>query len=470
MNSQSAVAWNRSDAVRPNSALEQAIAGAFRAHGKSHRTLSMSMAAPVAPAERLLRLTRSRYQVLWSPSVDNEHSGIGAAHVLIGNGEDRFALIRAAAERVFQETAVIALDAQSAPDPQVVGGFAFQPARGVSTLWRGFEDAQFVLPRIAYTRRARCAWLTLTATARDLSNAAGRSRLAGEASQALQALRGGFNGTLSALGVLQRIDPAEGVWSALVSGIRSEIAAGLLEKAVVAQRTMVRGARLPPAALVLERLRAESPDCARFALSVGNRTFLGASPERLVKRSGNRLWTEAVAGSIRSDDPTHGQSLLLSKKDGLEHAIVAREIGAVLGPLCETLTACGPQLHRLPHVTHLRTRFQGLLKQPRHVLDLVERLHPTPAVGGAPRGAALAWLARYEGVDRGLYAGPFGAFDRSGDGEFVVAIRSGLLSAGEAHLFAGAGIVEGSNAQSELCETRWKLRSLMAALGVDPRT
>ncbi len=431
----------------------------------------MSTDAPVVPAEHLLTLKGYEYQVLWSPSAENEHAGVGASHVLTANGDDRFARIRDAAERVFQELTVTALDGGGAPDPNFIGGFAFQPSRADSTLWRGFDDAQFVLPRIAYTRCAQRAWLTLTASAHELSSVAGRARLAGEAAEALEALRGGFCDAVAQPGELQnvelqRIEPGEGAWSDLVAGIRREIAAGHIEKAVAAQRSLVRGPRLPAPALVLERLRTESPGCTRFALAVGNRTFLGASPERIVKRSGTSLWTEALAGTIRSDDPNGGESLLLSKKDGLEHAIVAREIRAVLRPLCERLSAYGPELHRLPHLTHLRTRFEGMLEQPRHVLDLVERLHPTPAVGGAPRAAALAWLAQNERVDRGLYAGPFGAFDRAGDGEFVVAIRSGILSAGEAHLFAGAGIVEGSNAESELSETRWKLRSLMAALGV----
>jgi isochorismate synthase len=228
---------------------------------------------------------------------------------------------------------------------------------------------------------------------------------------------------------------------------------------------VIRATCLPPAALVLERLRTEAPDCARFALSVGNRTFLGASPERIVKRNGMRVWTEAVAGSARGNDPTRGESLLRSDKDRAEHAIVAREIRAVLEPLYETLSAEGPELHRLRHVAHLRTRFEGVLKEPLHVLDLVARLHPTPAVGGAPRAAALAWIAANEHIERGMYAGPFGAFDRAGNGEFVVAIRSGLLGASDAHLFAGAGIIEGSEVSSELSETRWKLHGLLSAIG-----
>jgi len=265
---------------------------------------------------------------------------------------------------------------------------------------------------------------------------------------------------------LMRIDEAEDIWSALVTGIRGEIDAGRLEKAVAARCIVLRGARLPTPARVLQRLRREAGDCTRFALSVGSRTFLGASPERIVKCSGLRVWTEALAGSAQSDDPMHGESLFLSQKNLVEHAIVAREIRSVLAPLYESLSVEGPALHRLRHVLHLRTRFEGILRKPQHVLDLLARLHPTPAVGGAPRAAALAWLAEHERTERGLYAGPFGAFDRCGNGEFVVAIRSGLLAANEAHLFAGAGIVKGSDVDSELCETRWKLRSLMAAIGV----
>jgi isochorismate synthase len=308
----------------------------------------------------------------------------------------------------------------------------------------------------------------LAASGRELSSAEGRSRLAGEADQALEALRRDSGGAACAHNEVRATEGAADIWSVLVTGILGEIAAGRLEKAVAARHVVLRGACLPSAARVLERLQRADRDCARFALSVGDRTFLGASPERMVKCFGKRVWTEALAGTVPSDDPSLGQSLFLSPKNRLEHAIVAREIRASLAPLYESLAADGPHLHRLHHVSHLRTRFDGILKQPVHVLDLVARLHPTPAVGGTPRSAALAWLAQHEHADRGLYAGPFGAFDRDGNGEFLVAIRSALLGANEAHLFAGAGIVQGSEVESELCETRWKLQGLMTAIGSRP--
>ncbi len=114
---------------------------------------------------------------------------------------------------------------------------------------------------------------------------------------------------------------------------------------------------------------------------------------------------------------------------------------------------------------HLHTPVVGELARPVHVLDLVEALHPTPAVGGLPRAEALAWIAAREGGDRGWYAGPVGWFDGHGDGEFAVAIRSALLAGDRARIYAGAGVVADSNAEAELAETELKQRAMLSALG-----
>jgi menaquinone-specific isochorismate synthase len=372
----------------------------------------MSIAAPLVPAERLLGLSGYAHKTFWSPSPENETAGLGAAHVLTSTGENRFVQIRNAACEAFRALSHVGLDAPSVPEVNFVGGFSFQPARFESPIWRGFGDGQFVLPRLAYARRAKRAWLTLSAKSSDLSSVEGRTRLAHEADAALQSLRREDRDTAPELQDTVTTDGPEEAWAALVNGIRGEIAAGRLEKAVAARRVVLHGACLPSAARVLERLR-ESRDATRFALSVGDLTFLGASPERIVKCSGLRVWTEALAGSVQGDDPTQGESLFLSPKDRHEHAIVAREIRRLLAPLHQSLNVDGPHVHRLRHVSHLRTRFEGILKEHLHVLDLVAHLHPTSAVAGAPRDAALAWLAENEHAERGLYAGPFGAFDRA---------------------------------------------------------
>jgi isochorismate synthase EntC len=147
---------------------------------------------------------------------------------------------------------------------------------------------------------------------------------------------------------------------------------------------------------------------------------------------------------------------------------VVRELLHTLAPLSDSIEHRPvPEVHVLRHVAHLRTRLHGTLNSQRHVLELVERLHPTPAVAGVPTERALAWIAEHEPDERGWYAGPVGWFDARGDGDFVVALRSGVLSGKHLALYAGAGIVRGSEADSELAETRWKLAALLGALGAE---
>jgi isochorismate synthase len=418
------------------------------------------------PAERLLAFPGYADQVLWAPSPEEEHCGVGAARVLQGYGAGRFAQIRDGAARLYQ--GLMRLDPWNigAPVPRLAGGFAFRATPIRSQLWQDFADARFLLPRIAYTRRAGCAWLTLSADAQELRGATGRARLIHEGQVALQLLHARPVVSPRITTGLNLSERPEREWAELVSKARGEITEGRFEKAVLARQVTLLGAGLPAPARVLERLRTEAPQCTRFALKVNGHTFLGASPERLIKCEDLQVWTEALAGSMRTDLAAQDDALLGNIKESHEHAIVARQIRATLTPLYQSMRADGPNVHRLRHLAHLRTRFAAVLKLRTHILDLVSQLHPTPAVGGSPRAAALEWINEHEQLDRGFYAGPFGVFDAAGNGEFVVAIRSGVLAATEAHLFAGAGIVEGSTAAAELAETRLKLRSLLAAFGV----
>nr|MDJ0869801.1 chorismate-binding protein [Myxococcota bacterium] len=144
---------------------------------------------------------------------------------------------------------------------------------------------------------------------------------------------------------------------------------------------------------------------------------------------------------------------------------VVRALRAALAPHCRSLAVPeAPRLRRLDGIQHLETPIEGRLAGRRGLLALAGDLHPTPAVGGAPRDAALGWIARAEDLDRGWYAGPVGFLDAEGGGELAVALRAALLRGETARLFAGAGIVEGSQPEAELRETRLKLGALLAPL------
>jgi menaquinone-specific isochorismate synthase len=230
-------------------------------------------------------------------------------------------------------------------------------------------------------------------------------------------------------------------------------------------------ASLDPAA-ALANIGALYPECVRFAFQRGDAVFLGASPERLVLKHGLAVEADALAGTAprrAEGDARAAAALLESDKDRREHRVVVEAIEAALSPLAKELNVPGaPVVRTLRNVHHLWTPITATLARPRHVLDLVRILHPTPAVCGTPREAAIRWIAAHEPEARGWYAGAVGWFDAEGDGAFSVAIRSGVLARREAWLYAGAGIVEGSDASAEYAETRTKQAPMLAALGLVP--
>jgi menaquinone-specific isochorismate synthase len=222
---------------------------------------------------------------------------------------------------------------------------------------------------------------------------------------------------------------------------------------------------------MLNGLRQRFPDCYAFSIANGKgQSFIGATPERLARVSRGVLETEALAGSAprgatATEDAVHGGALLRSEKDRREQKLVLDSICRRLGPLGLTLEFPNePMLRKLANVQHLQTPVTATLPDSVRLLDVVARLHPTPAVGGSPRDAAVARLRELEGFPRGLYAGALGWLNARGGGEFFVGLRSALVNGSTAQLFAGAGIVAGSSPEKELAETELKFRAIQEAL------
>ena len=253
----------------------------------------------------------------------------------------------------------------------------------------------------------------------------------------------------------------------VVTPVRDRIRAGELVKAVLARELIVTADRPIDTARVIRRLHQRFGTAVVFALD----GFVGASPELLVSRSRDVVKAHPLAGTAaRSSDPqVDGRlaaGLLASDKDHIEHRITIDWLLDTLLPFCSYVDAePEPTLVSLANVHHLGTRVQGRLSSPpASVLELVEALHPTPAVGGDPQGLALELIARYERADRGRYAGPVGWVDGDGNGAFAVAIRSAEISGPTARVFAGVGVVADSDPQAELAETRAKFQAMLGAL------
>ncbi|HVB92032.1 MAG TPA: isochorismate synthase [Acidimicrobiales bacterium] len=245
-----------------------------------------------------------------------------------------------------------------------------------------------------------------------------------------------------------------------------------LHKVVLARSVNARLSGTLPLSRVLRRLRSHEPHCTIFSVPVPKGTFFGASPELLVARQGERISCHPLAGTIargetaRSDADAQGR-LAASAKDHEEHRYVVEDIAATLAPYCSALTVpAEPSLVAFHSVAHLGTRIEGLLHEPTPVLALVRELHPTPAVGGTPRAAALAAIAEGEPVPRGHWAGPVGWVDAEGNGEWMIGLRSACLHAdGESvTLHAGSGVVAASDPRDEAAETNMKLATVLESL------
>jgi menaquinone-specific isochorismate synthase len=260
---------------------------------------------------------------------------------------------------------------------------------------------------------------------------------------------------------------------AVRSGVAS-IQAGAFEKIVLARaKDLTATAPFHPLR-ALNGLRQRFGDCYAFSVANGRgQSLIGASPERLVQLADGTLRTEALAGSARrgksaSEDAVLGSALLRSEKDLAEHAYVLRAITRRLAPLGLAVeSGRRPILKRLANVQHLQTPLEAPVPAGVRLLDLVEALHPTPAVGGSPRERAVPCIRQLETFPRGLYAGALGWSDHRGEGEFFVGLRCALIDGPRARVYAGAGIVAGSEPEKEFQETQLKFQALMAALAED---
>jgi isochorismate synthase len=401
----------------------------------------------------------------------------GAALIVETQGPRRFSDAARAARACFAALHPCGDAAPLLAGPLLVGGFAFADDVGDAGLWSGFPAGRFVLPERMSARVDGAAWRTRVQRVEPGADAARLTQALLARLEQDDARGGAARAWIDAPGDALRArayraaaDQPPAAYGALVDAALSALDAGDLEKVVVARCVRLDCEGGFSAAGLLDALRASYPSCATFAVGCGDASFVGATPERLLRLEGRRVESSALAGSApRGRSPEEDARLALelveSKKEQAEHAVVVRELREALAPLCRDLRVPeSPELLRLEGIQHLETPLCGTLEGDGHVLDLAAALHPTSAVAGAPRQAALEWLARNEPLERGWYGGAIGFVESSGGGELAVALRSALLRGATAHLFAGAGIVAGSRPQAELQETQLKLRALLTPL------
>lgn len=275
-----------------------------------------------------------------------------------------------------------------------------------------------------------------------------------------------------------RMQPTPHQYKQLVKKAVSQIRKGDFEKVVLSRSVHLQAEVDLPA--LLSTLAQRNPLGYTFALNLGDdaaqaRSLVGASPELLLSKCGNRVLSNPLAGSVpRSQDAEENRrradALLQSQKDRHEHALVVDAVAAALRPFCRALEVPAvPSVLATPTMLHLSSEISGELIDPTlSSLELALALHPTPAVCGFPPQPALDFIQHNEGFDRGLFTGLVGWSGAHGDGEWAVTIRCAEVTADSVTLYAGAGVVEGSDPVLELAETTAKMRTMLSALGLEP--
>ena len=362
-----------------------------------------------------------------------------AARLTVGPGQDRFAMAEQWLRGLLHSADVDDPIEVPGSGPVAFGSFTFDPASGGSVL---------VVPRAVLGRRDGRAWFTTIGDGSDPLVPARAEALPGQVSWQ----DGSLSGTQ---------------WQRAVAAAVTRIKAGELSKVVLARD--VRATAMDPIdpRVLLRRLAARYPDCYTFACS----GLVGATPELLVRREGKRISSLVLGGTTArrggaEADATAGAALLASEKETEEHRYTVISVADALAPLCGSLSVDpGPSLLALANVQHLATWVSGRLAGDRSALQLAAALHAaTAAVGGTPPDRALRLIRELERMDRGRYAGPVGWLDADGNGEFGLALRCAEIDGPRARLFAGCGIVAGSDPEAELAETHAKLRPIQYAL------
>jgi len=451
--------------------LEQCRAAAGRAGRTKLVSISLAVDAldPLAVLESIFDPAEPHFYAE-RPDIESAIAGAETALAFAAEGHDRFAAVQRWIDETLEHT--IAVGDVNAPfgGPHFFASFAF--ADNVEA-GEAFPAARVFVPRWQVARAGAVTTAVANLTVAPDADLAALTERVWRAHAKFSGFRyrepAPAEATAPSPTAFTQREARD--YRAAVGAALERVGAGEFDKIVLA-RAQDLAAALPLHPLrVLNGLRQRFPDCYAFSLANGRgQSFIGASPERLVRVSKGVLETEALAGSTRrgagaSDDAALAAALLRSEKDRREHAHVLQAIVSRLEQLGLTPEFVPePGLRRLANVQHLHTPVRAELPEGVRLLATLAALHPTPAVGGTPLAAAVAAIRGLEGFPRGLYAGALGWLNARGGGEFFVGLRSALIDGATARVYAGAGIVAGSTPEKEFAETDLKFKAMLEAL------
>lgn len=406
-------------------------------------------------------------------SDDFKMVGLGITEkIKIEGAADRIQKVRDSWSKILKNMVRTGVNDQEGSGPVLFGGFSFDPNGKTTGLWKNFDSGLFYLPTFLLTVSRGQAYLTVNAfhfSGESLETLV--SKMEEKADEILTKCQLVDYSTPKTEWLNIKKQGSE-KWIELVNWAVKDLKAGVIDKVVLARTLELISDHRPDIGRVLHRLQAHQTGNFIFSMEVENDCFIGATPERLVRKQNNRLFSACLAGSIdRGRDPQEddklGWELMHDRKNRLEHNYVVSTVKNKLKMVCEHLNIPDqPILMKNKHIQHLYTPVEGTCAAGVSIFDIVAGLHPTPALGGLPRNVAIKWIRENEPFERGLYASPIGWSDSNGNGEFAVGIRSALVSGKKTTLFAGCGVVRESIPEKEYEETAIKFRPMLDGLEV----
>lgn len=420
-------------------------------------------------------------QFYWEHPDENLAVAAGKEAIRIrSNHRDRFQLIRKQIESWQSRTESFSAITHSLCGLHFLGGFSFQE-HPQHHHWKSLGNACFFVPEWLIVRDGELSLLTVT---KIVDSSASAELLESDIRETVidiidkvRSVSLGANGVKnghSSHVPKYKSDTRSNIksnWIAAVEEAKGRILVGEFDKIVLAREFRLRLKSQPRVTQMLNYLREAYPTCYTFMMRLSEESaFIGSTPEKLVSLRASLILTDGLAGTISrgktaTEDSILERKLLSSEKDLSEHGFVVDAIGERLRSITTAMNyPSKPGIRKFGNVQHLYTPITASLQENTSPLEVIEQLHPTPAVGGHPREKTIQHIQSLEKFDRGWYAGPLGWLNSNGRGEFCVAIRSGIIMEGQARFFAGCGIVADSDPESEWEETRLKLIPMLSAL------
>jgi menaquinone-specific isochorismate synthase len=438
---------------------------------KSHQGQSLiSYIFPAGEYEIFSRINnlRKRQEILFyseKPSENKFFLGVNSILTLTEKGEKRFSSL----EKKIKEAGESYVSNRRDYDisaPLFMGGMKFTVEHS-DDYWKDFEDSTWFIPELIYIKNNGVYYF--------IFNCLTSSKMRTESliSKLENVLKVFFsdasNEETKELRILQRTgsDPKDKKkWKNQVTGVLEKIKDGGLEKVVLSRKVELTFTSNISAETVLRSLLNNYPECTLFLFHIGRSSFVGASPETLARINGSEMILEILAGSAdrgkdSKEDENIENDILKSDKNLAEHRIVVDYIKENLQKIVGNMEVSEPGIKKLHNIQHLKSEIRLNLNEHISFLNVIGKIHPTPAVCGSPQDTALNYIKKTEPHQRGLYAGLIGWLNLHNEGEFVLAIRSALATGNKLIAYAGCGIVNGSSPDEEYKETELKLKPFL---------